>query len=92
MDAGRVDGAAVLAACRRAVGTRPRAALLAATLLLGAVSAVGAAASGPPSARTFATVSAAAQSLMSVLVPLFGILLAGDVLGRWEHRAGVADA
>jgi peptidoglycan/LPS O-acetylase OafA/YrhL len=85
MDGAGVDGPAILAACRRAVGTRARAALFAATLLLGAVSAAGVAVSSSPANRTFATVSATAQSVMSVLVPLFGILLAGDVRRKRRH-------
>jgi hypothetical protein len=53
--------------------------LLALTLLAGAGSAFVVAASGPTGDRTFVAAHAAAQSAMSVAVPLFGILLAGDL-------------
>ena len=71
--------AAVSDALRRSVGTRPRRWLLALTLLAGLVVAVALTASLPPPERTFATVANPVQSLMSVAVPLLGILLVGDL-------------
>jgi len=60
--------------------------LLAVTLLAGLGSAFAVAASGPTADRTFAAAHAAAQSAMSVAVPLFGILLVGD-LRRSRNRS-----
>ncbi|MFI7425809.1 hypothetical protein ACIBPB_02355 [Micromonospora sp. NPDC049836] len=78
-------GASTVHALRRAVGTPARRVLLAVTLLLGALAAAALALAGPPDDRTFATLSDAAQSLMSVVVPAFGILLVHDV----ERRPGI---
>ncbi|GAA4571984.1 hypothetical protein GCM10023176_33890 [Micromonospora coerulea] len=72
-------GEATLNALRRSVGTRARRFLLAVTLLLGLLAATGLAMAGPPDDRTFATLSDAVQSLMSIIVPAFGILLARDL-------------
>jgi hypothetical protein len=72
-------GKATLNALRRSVGTRARRLLLAVTLLLGLVAAAGLGMAGPPDDRTFANLSDAAQSLMSIIVPAFGILLARDL-------------
>jgi hypothetical protein len=72
-------GAATLAAIGRGVGTRQRRWLVAITLLLGLATAVAVTAAGPPADRTFATVSGPVQSLMSVTLPLLGVLLAGDL-------------
>ncbi|MEU3457404.1 hypothetical protein ABZ671_27940 [Micromonospora sp. NPDC006766] len=69
----------ILQALRRSVGTRSRRFLLAVTLLLGLLAAAGLALAGPPDDRTFAKLSEAAQSLMSVIVPAFGVLLARDL-------------
>jgi hypothetical protein len=69
----------VLGAFGRAVGTRPRMWLLVITLLAGMVCAVTVAAAAPPAERTFVTISAPTQSLMSVTVPFFGILLMSDL-------------
>ncbi|MGR6316463.1 hypothetical protein Q2K19_10740 [Micromonospora soli] len=66
-------------ALRRSVGTRARRFLLAITLLLGLLAAVGLALAGPSGDRTFAKLSDPVQSLMSVIVPAFGILLARDL-------------
>ncbi|MFF5173533.1 hypothetical protein ACFY3U_12935 [Micromonospora sp. NPDC000089] len=76
-------------ALRRSVGTRARTILLAVTLLLGLLVAVAVAASGAPEDRTLSGVSLPAQSVMSVLVPLFGVLLAHD-LPRGSGRARLA--
>ena len=73
-------GGATLAAIRCSLGTRPRRWLLAITLLVGVLGAVALAA-GPPAGRTFVALSNSTQSLMSVMVPLFGILLARDLKG-----------
>ena len=65
-------------ALRRAVGTRARRLLLAATLLLGA--AVAAAMTAvEPDERTFAAVSSPVQLLMSVPLPFLGVLLGRDL-------------
>ncbi|GGR79484.1 hypothetical protein GCM10010169_24580 [Micromonospora fulviviridis] len=72
-------GAATSHALRRSVGTRTRRVLLAVTLLLGLLAAAGLALAGPPGDRTFAKLSDVVQSLMSVIVPAFGILLARDL-------------
>ena len=73
-------GGATLAAIRCSVGTRARRLVLAITLLVGVLGAVALAA-GPPAGRTFVALSNSTQSLMSVTVPLFGILLARDLKG-----------
>jgi peptidoglycan/LPS O-acetylase OafA/YrhL len=70
---------AVPDAIRRSAGTRPRRWLLALTLLAGLVAAVALTASLPPAQRTFATTTNPVQSLMSVTVPLLGILLVADL-------------
>lgn len=67
---------------RRAFATRPRRLLVVGTLVLGIVVAVLVVAAAPPAERTLAVVTAPAQSLMSVLVPLVGILLVADLRGR----------
>ncbi|MFD2765935.1 hypothetical protein [Micromonospora eburnea] len=72
-------GEATLNVLRRSVGTRTRRFLLAVTLLLGLLAAAGLALGGPPGDRTFANLSDPAQSLMSFVVPAFGILLARDL-------------
>ncbi len=72
---------------RRAGGTRTRPWVVAVTLLLGLVGAVAVAVGTPPEERTFATVSGPAQSLMSLLVPLLGVL----VTARLRRPARAAD-
>jgi hypothetical protein len=62
---------------------------MAGTLLLGVAAAAALAAGLPPQERTFAALSAVVQSLMSVLVPLLGILLVRD-LRRAPGTAGLA--
>jgi hypothetical protein len=49
------------------------------TVGLGLLAAVAVHFTGPAASRSFASVSGAVQILMSVAVPLFGILLVGDV-------------
>jgi hypothetical protein len=71
----------VLTEIRRAVGTRPRQLLALLTVLLGVAGAVAVTAFSPPAERTFAATSTAAQLLISVTVPFFGVLLTAD-LGR----------
>jgi hypothetical protein len=71
-------GGEILDAVRRAVGTRARRWLLGLTLLLGLLAAVGVAAAETPAERTFAALADPVQSLMSVLVPSFGIMLVRD--------------
>ncbi|MFC4147738.1 hypothetical protein ACFO0M_15890 [Micromonospora mangrovi] len=68
-----------LDALRRAVGTRRRKWLLAGTLLLGLTAAVALSAAGQPGDRTLDAMADPVQSLMSVAVPLIGILLAHDL-------------
>jgi hypothetical protein len=55
-------------------GRRARRWIVAVTLLLGVVGAVAITAGTPPGERTIAAVSGPAQSLMSVAVPLLGVL------------------
>ena len=71
-------GHEILDAVRRAVGTRARRLLFRLTLLLGLLAAVGVAAAEPPAERTFAALADPVQSIMSVLVPSFGIMLVRD--------------
>ncbi|NES31691.1 hypothetical protein GCE86_03130 [Micromonospora terminaliae] len=77
---------AVVHALRRSVGTRARRILLAVTLLLGLLAAAGLALAGPTGDRTLGKLSDLVQSLMSVIVPAFGILLARDL----KRAAGTA--
>ncbi|SCF29074.1 hypothetical protein GA0074695_5215 [Micromonospora viridifaciens] len=72
-------GEATVNALRRSVGTRARRLLFALALLLGLLAATGLALAGPPGDRTFAKLSDAVQSLMSIIVPAFGVLLARDL-------------
>ena len=65
---------AVLIGGRRAVGTRTRRWIVAVTLLLGLLGAVAVAVGSPPTERTFSAVSGPTQSLMSIVVPLLGVL------------------
>ncbi|MBM0276706.1 hypothetical protein [Micromonospora tarensis] len=65
-------------ALRRPLGTRARRWLLAGTLLAGLLAAVALTAAAAPADRTFAALSDLVQSLMSVVTPLFGILLVRD--------------
>ena len=87
-EATAADGTAV-GAIRRSVGTRARRWLLAITLLAGLLAAVALTAAAEPADRTFVALSDTVQSLMSVAVPLFGILLAHD-LRRTPGPARVA--
>lgn len=83
-------GSALGSVGRRATATRSRRVIIAVTLFLGlAVPVLVAAASDPPD-RTFATISSATLSLMSVPLPFLGALLAGDLLrtSRGSGRVG----
>jgi len=82
-------GGATADAIRRAVGTWPRRWLVAVTLLVGLSAAVAGTAAAPSADRTFAALADPMQSLMSVMVPLFGILLARD-LRRAPRAARIA--
>ncbi|WP_347662925.1 hypothetical protein [Micromonospora sp. B9E7] len=68
-------------ALRRSLGTRARRWLLAGTLLAGLLAAVALVDAAAPADRTFAALSETVQSLMSVVTPLFGILLVRDLRG-----------
>jgi hypothetical protein len=70
---------AVLAALDRGLGTRPRRWLVGITLLLGLLAAVALNAAGDPADRTFAGLSGPAQLLMSVTLPVTGVLFAEDL-------------
>ncbi|MFC7380869.1 hypothetical protein [Sphaerisporangium rhizosphaerae] len=72
-------GETIGTALRRSAGTRPRRWLLAITLVVGLLAAVGLSMTLPPADRTFATIIEPVQSLMSVTVPFLGVLLAGDL-------------
>jgi hypothetical protein len=61
------------------VGTPPRRWLVAIIVLLGLLAAVLMAVAGRPGDRTFATLADPVQSLMSVAVPLLGVLLVQDL-------------
>lgn len=66
-------------ALRRSLGTWARRWLLVGTLVAGLLAAVALVAAAAPADRTFAELSGAVQSLMSVATPLFGILLVRDL-------------
>ncbi|HLL66928.1 MAG TPA: hypothetical protein VK453_14500 [Micromonosporaceae bacterium] len=70
------------AVLRRAIATRGRRWLLAVTLAVGVVAAMGIGTGLPPASRTFAAYADPVQSAMSVFVPFFGVLLARDLRGR----------
>ena len=70
---------AVLIGGRRAVGTRTRRWIVAVTLLLGLLGAVAVAVGSPPTERTFGAVSGPTQSLMSIVVPLIGVLATAEL-------------
>jgi hypothetical protein len=72
-------GTATRDALRRSVGTRPRQSIVAVTLLVGVLAAAGVASAAPIADLTIAGLSDPVQSLMSVVVPLIGILLAHDL-------------
>lgn len=74
-------GGSRLDALRRSVETVPRRSLLAGTLLLGLIAAIGVSAAADPADRTLATLSDPTQSLMSIVVPYLGILMAHDLRG-----------
>ncbi|MEV4498235.1 hypothetical protein AB0J84_21390 [Micromonospora arborensis] len=74
---------------QRAIGTRARRWLLVGTLLAGLLAAVVLVAAAAPADRTFAALSDTVQSLMSVVTPLFGILLVRD-LRRTDDAGRVA--
>ncbi len=67
-------------------------ALIAVTVLLGAATAAALAAALPPGDLTFAALSDPVQSLMSVLVPLLGILLVRDATGLRSSLAAAVPA
>ncbi|MEU1879534.1 hypothetical protein ABZ470_19650 [Streptosporangium sp. NPDC020072] len=75
-------------ALRRSVGTRTRRRLVTITLLAGVAAAVGMS-KAPPAGRTFAMLTEAAQSLMSITVPFLGVLLTHD-LRRTPRTARLA--
>lgn len=64
---------------RRAVGSWPRRLLIVGTILLGAAVAVLTAMSVPMPERTLPVLLTPVQSVMSILTPLVGILLVGDL-------------
>ncbi len=69
----------VTARCRSVLGTWPRRCLVLLTLMAGTASAVAVVAGASPGARTMAAVSGPVQSLMSITVPFFGVLLVQDL-------------
>jgi hypothetical protein len=73
----------------RAVATRARKLLLVITALIGVLATLAVIAFTPPASRTFALVAFPVQTLMSVLVPFSGVLLASD-LHRAQRGAKVA--
>ncbi len=82
LDAGETatrSGGTTLDAIRRSVGTLPRKWLVAITLLAGLSATLAVAVAAPSPDWTFAALSGPVQSAMSVAVPFFGVLLAGDL-------------
>src|SRR5690242_5226246 len=77
---------AVLAGMAGAVRTRRRVVLLVLPVALGATAGVGTAFGARPADRTFAAVQRTTQLIVSVLLPLVGILLAADLRRRGEIR------
>jgi hypothetical protein len=69
----------VLPAGRRTVRPRARRWVVAVALTLGLLGAVAVAAGTSPAERTFAAVSGPAQSLMSIVVPLLGVLATAEL-------------
>ncbi|MEU5784421.1 hypothetical protein [Micromonospora lupini] len=65
-------------ALQRSLDTRARRWLLVGTLVAGLLYAVALVAAAPRADRTFAALSGEVQTLMSVLTPLFGVLLVRD--------------
>ena len=74
-----MEGNDVGAALARSIRTTGRKCLVAGTLLLGVLAALGVIAGATPDERTFAAVADPVQSAMSILVPLIGVLLVSDV-------------
>jgi hypothetical protein len=70
----------------RAVGSRRRVALAVLTITVGAAAGAAVALFGPPVDRTFAAVQGTTQLVISVFLPLVGVLLAADVRRRGEPR------
>jgi hypothetical protein len=81
--AGAEPGGPTFVAIGHAVGTRPRRWLFGLTLLAGLLTAVSVAMGLRPAERTFTALSEPVHSLMSVAVPLLGILLVRDL---WRAR------
>ncbi|MGI5491238.1 hypothetical protein [Microtetraspora malaysiensis] len=82
LDAGETatdSGRTTLDAIRRSVATLPRKWLAAITLLAGLSAALAVAVAAPSPDWTFAALSGPVQGAMSVAVPFFGVLLAGDL-------------
>jgi hypothetical protein len=82
-DAGAVSGPAL---ARRAVGTPIRRVLLAVALAVAVLAAAVLTTSLPATGRTFVSLSASVQSLLSIFVPFFAVLLASDL--RRSRRPG----
>lgn len=71
----------------RSVATTSRRWLCGVTLLLGLLGAVAVIAGSPTADRTFVHLADPVQSLMSLMVPFFGVLLVRDVIrSRGEYR------
>ena len=68
-------------ACRRAVGTRPRQVLTGVALTCALLAVVAVSAKAAPEEQTFLATSAISQSILSIFVPFYGVLLISD-LGR----------
>ena len=71
---------------RRAVGTAPRKWLAVATGAVGLVSAIVVTAAAAPADRSLATIAAPVQSLMSITVPFFGIIIRSSETGFTGER------
>jgi hypothetical protein len=69
----------VLTQCRRLLRSWPRRCLIGWTLVIGALAAVALGMELPPEERTMAEISGPTQLLMSVTVPILGVLLVQDL-------------
>ena len=74
-------------ACRRAVGTRPRQVLTGVALTCALLAVVAVSAKAAPEEQTFLATSAISQSILSIFVPFYGVLLISD-LGRHQASDG----
>lgn len=82
-----ISAPTVSAVTRRVLGTRPRRVLAAVTLGLALLVVIVLTATLPAEERTFAAISAPVQSVLSIFVPFFGVLVMADA--RRNGSAGL---